>query len=76
MIFRPADDKAAMAEKENAQIFRQDEARRRRKDASAFFGWIFRPADDGAPPLYFVYSKAARRRQGGKLSDGQRFYLS
>jgi len=37
---------------------------------------IFRPADDETPPLYFVYSKAARRRQGGKLSDGQRFYLS
>ena len=27
---------------------------------------IFRPADDEAVPLYFVYSKPARRRQRGK----------
>ena len=66
-------------------IFRQDEAQRRRrtlctsrsgnevlaeKIAIVPFAEIFRPADDETVPLYFVYSKPARRRQGGK--DGER----
>ena len=36
------------------------------KTAIVPFAEIFRPADDETVPLYFVYSKPARRRQGGK----------
>ena len=33
------------------------------------FGKIFRPADDEAAQLYFVYSKPTRRWQGGKDAE-------
>ena len=40
------------------------------KIAEIPFAEIFCPADDETVPLYFVYSKPARRRQGEK--DGER----
>ena len=39
------------------------------KHPSPSFGKIFRPADDEAAQLYFVYSKPTRRWQGGKDAE-------
>ena len=45
---------------------RRFNADRAEKIAEVPFAEIFRPADDETVPLYFVYSKPARRRQRGK----------
>ena len=45
------------------------DADRAEKTLPPSFGKIFRPADDEAAQLYFVYSKPTRRWQGGKDAE-------